>query len=42
MKNLIKKIILEKVTKTKVICDKCGWSWNIKDGGKINMYVIIY
>jgi hypothetical protein len=34
MKNLIKKIILEKVTKTKVICDNCGWSWNIKDGGK--------
>lgn len=33
MKNLIKKIILEKVTKTKVICDNCGWSWNIKDGG---------
>ena len=34
MKNLIKRIILEKVTKTKVICDNCGWSWNIKDGGK--------
>ena len=33
MKNLIKKIILEQVTKTKVICDNCGWSWNIKDGG---------
>ena len=23
----------EKVTKTKVICDNCGWSWKIKDGG---------
>ena len=34
MKNLIKKLILEQVTKTKVICDNCGWSWNIKDGGK--------
>jgi hypothetical protein len=34
MKNLIKQIILEKVTKTKVICDNCGWSWKIKDGGK--------
>ena len=26
-------IINEKVTKTKVICDNCGWSWKIKDGG---------
>jgi 5-methylcytosine-specific restriction endonuclease McrA len=34
MLNLIKKLILEQITKTKVICDKCGWSWNIKDGGK--------
>jgi hypothetical protein len=34
MKNLIKQIILEKVTKTKVICDNCKWKWNIKDGGK--------
>jgi hypothetical protein len=33
MLNLIKKLILEQVTKTKVICDNCGWSWNIKDGG---------
>ena len=33
MKNLIKKLILEQVTKTKVICDKCGWSWKLKDGG---------
>jgi len=23
----------EKVTKTKVICDNCGWSWKLKDGG---------
>jgi hypothetical protein len=28
-----KKLIPEKVTKTKVICDNCGWSWKIKDGG---------
>jgi len=33
VKNLIKQIILEKVTKTKVICDNCGWSWKLKDGG---------
>ena len=26
-------VIKEIVTDTKVICDKCGWSWNIKDGG---------
>jgi hypothetical protein len=26
-------IINEQVTKTKVICDNCGWSWKIKDGG---------
>ena len=33
-----KKLIPEKVTKTKIICDNCGWSWNIKDGGK-DLYV---
>ena len=27
------KKLQEIVTDTKVICDKCGWSWNIKDGG---------
>lgn len=27
-------IINEKVTKDEIICDKCGWSWKIKDGGK--------
>ena len=24
----------EQVTKTSIICDKCGWSWKKKDGGK--------
>jgi hypothetical protein len=38
MVNLIKKIIKEEITKTKIICDNCGWSWNIKDGGK-DLYV---
>jgi hypothetical protein len=31
--NFKKKLIKEQVTKTKVICDNCGWSWKIKDGG---------
>jgi len=34
----IKKIILEQITKTKIICDNCNWSWKIKDGGK-DLYV---
>jgi len=34
----ITELINEKVTKTKVICDNCSWSWNIKDGGK-DLYV---
>ena len=38
MVNLIKKIIKEEITKTKIICDNCGHEWNIKDGGK-DLYV---
>jgi hypothetical protein len=34
MVNLIKKLILEQVTKTKVICDKCKHEWDLEDGGK--------
>jgi hypothetical protein len=34
IKNISPNIVNEKVTKTKVICDNCGWKWNIKDGGK--------
>lgn len=26
--------IVEKITKEKVICDKCGWSWKLSEGGK--------
>ena len=26
--------IEELVTATKVICDDCGWKWDIADGGK--------
>lgn len=33
MKELIRKILLETVKDGKVICDECGWSWNISDGG---------
>lgn len=33
MKDLIKKIIKETVENGKVICDNCGWSWDISDGG---------
>jgi hypothetical protein len=27
-------VLNEMVTKTSVICDKCGWKWKKKDGGK--------
>lgn len=26
-------LINEMVTKTKVVCDKCGWSWKLSEGG---------
>ncbi len=26
-------IIKEMISNTKIICDKCGWSWKITDGG---------
>ena len=28
----------EKVTKNEIICDKCGWKWKKKDGGK-DLYI---
>ena len=31
-------VLKESVTKDTIICDKCGWSWKKKDGGK-DMYV---
>lgn len=34
MRELIRKIIRETVTKTEVICDKCGWTWKLDEGGK--------
>jgi ribosomal protein S27AE len=27
------KYILEVVTKNDVICDNCGWSWKLSEGG---------
>ena len=33
MRDLIRRIITETVTNKEVICDKCGWSWDISDGG---------
>jgi hypothetical protein len=27
------KLITETVTNNEVICDKCGWSWDLSDGG---------
>jgi hypothetical protein len=33
MKELIRKVLLETVKDGKVICDDCGWSWDISDGG---------
>ena len=37
MKILIKenqyKRLLETVTNNEVICDKCGWSWDLSEGG---------
>jgi ribosomal protein S27AE len=32
------KYIHETVTATSIICDKCGWSWLIADGGN-DLYV---
>jgi tRNA(Ile2) C34 agmatinyltransferase TiaS len=27
------KYLLEVVTNKEVVCDKCGWSWELEDGG---------
>jgi tRNA(Ile2) C34 agmatinyltransferase TiaS len=28
------KTILESISKSKIICDNCGWSWKKSDGGE--------
>lgn len=28
------KYLMEIVTNKEVICDKCGWSWKIEEGGE--------
>lgn len=33
MRELIKKILNEEIKNNKVICDNCGWSWDISEGG---------
>jgi tRNA(Ile2) C34 agmatinyltransferase TiaS len=33
MKELIRRILKETIKKNKVICDGCGWSWDLSDGG---------
>ena len=38
MKDLIRKIIKETVENGKVICDECGWSWDMSKGGD-DMYI---
>jgi DNA-directed RNA polymerase subunit RPC12/RpoP len=27
-------LLKEAIISNKVVCDKCGWKWNIEDGGK--------
>ena len=34
VRELIRKILNEEIKNNKVICDNCGWSWDIEDGGK--------
>ena len=34
MKELIQKILKEEIKDNKIVCDSCGWSWDLKDGGK--------
>jgi len=38
MKDLIRKIIKETVENGEVICDDCGWSWDMSEGGD-DMYI---
>ena len=38
MKDLIRKIIKETVENGEVICDECGWSWDMSEGGD-DMYI---
>ena len=38
MKDLIRRVINETVRDGKVICDECGWSWDISKGGD-DMYI---
>ena len=33
MRDIIIKILKEEVSKGKVTCDNCGWSWKLSEGG---------
>jgi DNA-directed RNA polymerase subunit RPC12/RpoP len=38
MRELIRKIIRETVKDGKIICDECGWKWDIEEGGN-DLYI---
>ena len=33
LKQIIRKVLNEEITKHSVICDECGWSWKLSEGG---------
>lgn len=33
MRDLIRRVLQEEVKNSKVICDNCGWSWKLSEGG---------
>ena len=33
MRDIILKVLKEEVSKGKVTCDNCGWSWKLSEGG---------
>jgi len=33
LKDIITRVLREEITKNKVICDNCDWSWKLSEGG---------
>ena len=33
LKTIIRKVLNEEITKESVVCDECGWSWKLSEGG---------
>ena len=33
MRNVIRKVLNEEIKNNEVICDGCGWSWYLSEGG---------